>query len=238
MYTSLTAVALAGFLASANIPEAPSFRTDYASARQAVLAEGKPMAVFLAKGAAADLGLEVRQLLASKYVCVYANVETAEGQKLAKSFEMGTGVVISDRTGKLQAFRHEGSLGAEELKARLVKYADHDHVVRSTESVAPAGTTLAYASCPGGVCGVAVGGYAVASGCSGGSCGVPYSGGYAMGYGGCSTGSCGVPYYGGGYAYGSCGSGGCGGYAYSSCGGGSCGGGKSCGGGRGGRRCR
>jgi hypothetical protein len=221
----MTAVALAGFLASANIPEAPTWRGDYQSARQAVIAEGKPMAVFLGKGAAADLGLEARQILASKYVCVYANVDTAEGQKLAKSFEMGTGVVISDRTGKLQAFRHEGDLGADELKARLVKYADADHVVRSTETVAPAGTTLAYASCPGGVCGVAVGGYAVAAGCSGGSCGVAYAGG-------CAGGSCGGGYSGG------CSTGGCG-HAYSSCGGGSGGGCKSgCGGGRGGRRCR
>jgi hypothetical protein len=212
MYTSMIAVTLAGMLTSTTTREA-GFRDDYKSARQAVLSEGKPMAVFLTKGKAEDLGLDAKGVLAKNYVCVAVNTETAEGQTLARAFDMtsGTGVVISDRTGTLQAFRHEGNLSAEELKARLTRYADAEHVVRTTETVAGAGDTLAYASCAGG------------------SCGAGHS--YGCTSGGCSTGTC--------YT-GTCHSGGCG-YASSSCGGcgSSCG--KSCGhsrGGRCGRGCR
>jgi hypothetical protein len=215
MYTSMIAVTVAGMMASATTREA-GFRDDYKSARQAVLSESKPMVVFLTKGKAADFGADAKGVLAKDYVAVAVNTETAEGQKLARAFDMtsGTGVVISDRTGTLQAFRHEGNLSAEELKARLTRYSDADHVVRTTETVAGASEYLAYAG----------------GSCAGGSCGTGYAYGYSTG--GCSTGTC----YSGSCSGGSCHSG-------STCGscGSSCGSGRSCGhsrGGRCGRGCR
>jgi hypothetical protein len=54
---------------------------------------------------------------------------------MARAFEIqGSGLVISDRTGEKQAFRHEGSLAGEDLTRALKKYADPNVVVYTTQT--------------------------------------------------------------------------------------------------------
>src|SRR5262249_28557257 len=115
MYTSLILFALA-------VPGADEGLTwvrDYQEARQQAASKSKPLAVFLARGRAAaekvardGLSAEARRQLASNYIAVAIDTSTEQGRGLAERFEMptGQGLVISDRTGRLQAFRHEGEL--------------------------------------------------------------------------------------------------------------------------------
>jgi hypothetical protein len=44
------------------------------------------------------------------------------------------GLVISDRSGKIQAYHHDGGLAASDLAAKLERFADPDLEVQSTES--------------------------------------------------------------------------------------------------------
>ena len=88
-----------------------------------------------------------RDLLRSEYVCVYVDRDRRAGRELAESFEMGDGpgLVLSDRRGDSQAFRHEGTLDDDALERQLRKYSDPDRVVRRTETGAVA-TTSYYAA--------------------------------------------------------------------------------------------
>jgi hypothetical protein len=142
MYTSILMLALS-VTPSADLTS-PSWFTDYATASRQSMAAKKPLAVILGTGEAGwekldregRLTTEAKGLLADKYVCVYVNTETPSGQRLAKAFEMpnGRGIVISDRTGDVQAFRHEGDLSNRDLVRYLERYADPDRKVRATES--------------------------------------------------------------------------------------------------------
>jgi hypothetical protein len=141
MYTSFLLVALSGLVAPADTTASPAWLTDYSKASQIVARANKPLAVFL--GAQADkvssegqLSPEAKQFLADNYVCLHIDPATAQGKQLASAFEMpgGIGIVISDRKGKVQAFRHEGSLDNTSLVRQLVYYADPQVVVRATES--------------------------------------------------------------------------------------------------------
>ena len=172
MFTPISAMALLAALSS--IPEVPVFKTDYRLACLATASEKKPMAVFLGKGAdgwkkgvrGGTIDPAVGRMLASKYVCTFIDTDTAEGQRLAKAFELNgtTGLVVSDRSGGLVAFRHDGELPADELTRRLTRYAEPEYVVRTTEKVAaPAGM---YSAPAGYAPGCATGGC-----CAGGCCG-------------------------------------------------------------------
>jgi hypothetical protein len=144
MYTSLT-VALASLLVSAT-PDAPSWQSDYKSARQAAERDQKPIAVFISRG---DTGYEqlgqggklttaAQSLLKDKYVCLYVNLDTADGKKLAQNLEMTEkGIVISSRGGSLQAFRHEGDLSEDLMSRYLRRYSDPTRVVTTTETNPP-----------------------------------------------------------------------------------------------------
>ena len=144
MYTSILLFALTA--APAADLSTPSWSTDYFAASKQSARARKPLAVVLGSGEAGwdkldrdgKLTEEAKGLLASKYVCVYVNTDTAEGKRLAKAFEMpnGRGIVISDRTGDVQAFRHEGNLSSRELARSLERYADPDRPVRVTETTA------------------------------------------------------------------------------------------------------
>src|SRR6516162_7087789 len=132
MYTSFLMLALS-VAPSADLAT-PAWSTDYFAASKVSAAAKKPLAVVLGSGEAGydqldrdgKLTAEAKGLLASKYVCVYVNTDTTEGQRLAKAFEMpnGLGIVISDRGGDLQAFRHEGGLSNAQLVRNLERYAD------------------------------------------------------------------------------------------------------------------
>jgi hypothetical protein len=133
-------VALAGSLASANIPAQPTWLKDYREARQTAIDGKKPLAVFIGSGVTGweqvgKFDPKVYQLLNEKYVCVYVNTDTTTGKNLAKAFEVsGKGLVISDKAGTTQAFHHSGDLSGEMLQKALVRYSDTE-VAQGTESV-------------------------------------------------------------------------------------------------------
>jgi hypothetical protein len=147
MYTSMLLVALAGSPALANVEEAPVWLTDYGQAKKQGQNEKKPLAVFVAPGKSGwsklaqdgKLGKSIEQLLAQKYICVHVNSSTTAGQKLAADLQVdgGLGIVISDHSGQLMAFHHEGDLTKQKLKTYLKKFADPERVVETTETNPP-----------------------------------------------------------------------------------------------------
>lgn len=154
MYTSIMLFALAGYLPTAIVDQRSTWLSDYGVARRQSATEKKPVAVILGSGVlgwqklANDGGIssETKKALAD-YVCVYIDTAQEEGQRMAKAFEMtsGPGLVISDRGGGLQAFRHEGSLTNRELVKALEKYGDPERVVRATETDINQRTSYYYA---------------------------------------------------------------------------------------------
>lgn len=144
MYTSFVLFALAGVFA--NIPtsgEAMLFR-DYSLARRQSASVNKPLAVFIGNGISGwenvsqegKLDTDVHQLLSAKYVCLYVDINQLHGRELANAFEVlnGPALVISNRDGQVQAFRHEGSLSNAELGSYLRRFSSDEHVVRFTET--------------------------------------------------------------------------------------------------------
>jgi hypothetical protein len=131
----------------ATASESPSWETDYTSARMLGKKGSKPLAVFVGSGKDGwnrlsqdgQLGQDVKRLLAKKYICVYVDTELQAGRRLALELELpqGAGLVVSDHTGKYQAFRHQGDLPTEQLLQSLNRYADPKRVVRATESNQP-----------------------------------------------------------------------------------------------------
>jgi hypothetical protein len=147
MYTSLV---FGACLMSGSVPEmAPaslSWQSDYRAACQLGKREQKPLAIFVGSGPEGwhkvsqdgQLSPEARRLLADHYVCLYADTEKEMGRRLAGSLEVsdGPGLVLSDRSLGAQAFRHEGKLSGTDLEGKLRKYADPQHTVRRTETLA------------------------------------------------------------------------------------------------------
>jgi len=145
MYTSVVLVAVTSLLAHESlVPQRPAWLFDYSQAAQQGIARQRPLAVFIGSGDAGwediskegALGKQAKEVLRSHYVCVYLDTNKEEGRRLAKAFSIstGTGLVLSDKTGKLQAFRHDGDLEPSELRAYLNRYADPDRVAVTTET--------------------------------------------------------------------------------------------------------
>ena len=126
--TSLAAFALSGLLA-ASIPGQPAWTTDYRQALSAASEFRKPIAVFITKGSQTQLtkgeGLsaDAAKLLKDGYVALHVDTTTESGRKLAASFDMTEGLIISDKTGGVQALRHAGTVTPTELNGYLAKYA-------------------------------------------------------------------------------------------------------------------
>jgi hypothetical protein len=143
MCASVALFALAGFLVN-NVPASPSWHTDYLMARKLGKEDRKPLAVFIGSGKGGwnqlsregKLSSKISELLAAEYVCVYVDASRVVGKRLASEFEVadGVGLVLSDRTRAVQAFRHEGDLTETELLRQLKRYADPERVVRTTET--------------------------------------------------------------------------------------------------------
>jgi hypothetical protein len=142
MTNSLVLFALSGALAAATT-ETPAWHTDYGRARQLGRATGRPLVVVVGSGQEGwgqlskdgKLGQEVNRLLAANYVCVYVNAAETKGQTLAAALEItGPGLVISDRSGEVQALHHQGSLPETTLAEQLRRHADPTRVVQHTES--------------------------------------------------------------------------------------------------------
>jgi hypothetical protein len=131
--TSLAAFALSGFMATA-IPSQPAWTSDYRTALSAASEYRKPIAVFITKGSQAQLtkgeGLsaDAAKLIKDGYVALHVDTTTEKGQKLAKSFDLAEGLIISDKTGGVQALRHAGTVTSTELNGYLAKYAGAEPV--------------------------------------------------------------------------------------------------------------
>jgi hypothetical protein len=143
MHTSITLVAALATCLSAASPSAiPTWHNDYGEARTIGQNEKKPLAVVIGSGQAGyaklcqdgELNADAKRLLLSHYVCLYVDVGTPEGVKLAKALAVasGKGLVLSDRTGNLQAFYHDGDLSAADLTKALTRFSDANVVVKTT----------------------------------------------------------------------------------------------------------
>ena len=128
--TTLAAAALGGLLVSGSIAPQPAWQTDYRAALTRSVEEHKPLAVFIAPGghtkAVADgkIGIDAAVVLRQSYVCLAVDTTTADGQAVAGAFGLNEGLVISDKTGGVQALRHQGAVPAAELTKYLTTYSN------------------------------------------------------------------------------------------------------------------
>ena len=138
--TSFSAAFLTAWMTASHNPSLP-WQPDYPTAVKRAVEEKKPLAVFIGHGKSgkdnvdAELGQGTKEAktLAESYVSLYIDADTEAGKKLAVSFEISEGVVISNRTGDLQAVRHEGTVTKTELSDYLNRYAEPTRVVTTTE---------------------------------------------------------------------------------------------------------
>ena len=146
MYTSFAILALAGFLVTPSPTPKPDlvWWRDYQVAQERGAKEGKPLAVFVGAGQGGyhalaqegELNDTIKQVLAEKYVCVYLDTGSASQAKLIKSLAVtqGRGLVLSDRSGYIQAYHHDGGMAEAELATQLQHFADPDVEVTTTVS--------------------------------------------------------------------------------------------------------
>lgn len=124
---------------------APTWQVSYMDGLTQATVKKKPLVVIFGSGATAWTKVvrdgnpteQIMGLLNDQYVCVYVDVATPAGKKLAQSFAItgSVGVVISDRTGSTQAFWHQGDMTNATFTTYLQKYADPQQVVISTETI-------------------------------------------------------------------------------------------------------
>jgi len=143
MFAATLTIALAGVMASTGL-NSPSWHADYGSAQKLGREEHKPLAVFVGSGKEGWNrvirdglpGKDLTQLLAETYICVYIDTTLEAGKQLAAEFEIpqGPGLIVSDHTGKVQAFHHRGDLSSDQLLSYLRRYADPERVVQTTET--------------------------------------------------------------------------------------------------------
>jgi hypothetical protein len=142
MYTSLTCLALACTIPLTGL-NAPLVHSSYGDAKEASRRSGRPMAVFVAKANAVEpvlqegaLSAQARKVLAERYVCVVLDPSTMENRKLvdALGITQEAGLVISDRSGSVQAYHHNGKIGGDLLVRQLERFADPEVEVTTTQS--------------------------------------------------------------------------------------------------------
>ncbi|HEX4613585.1 MAG TPA: hypothetical protein VH092_35715 [Urbifossiella sp.] len=183
--TTFAAVMLSAALANEAVA-APAWETSYARAAETAIAQRKPLAVFIGRGEAGytrvvggDMPTDAGRLLASNYVALYVNTDTADGKTLATAFGVSEGLVISCRGCQVQALKYGGSVPAMDLAGYLTKYSATNVTVNTTER---AGTAVVAAPA------------AVVGGCANGRCGTVYPAGYSPNYfpgtSSCPTGRC------------------------------------------------
>lgn len=160
MNTAFVLAALSSFVLGA-APTTPTWNGSYVQAREQAAGK-KPLAVVFGSGQDGWTKLvhseESKKLLAEQYVCVYVDTTSDSGKSLARTFAINTpsGVVLSDRSGALQAYWHDGDLADPSLVRSLRKFGDPQVVVNSTEqegriSNYPA-APVSRPSCPTGNC--------------------------------------------------------------------------------------
>ncbi|MGE3804005.1 MAG: hypothetical protein AB7K24_04955 [Gemmataceae bacterium] len=136
MYALIVAMASVGAPADAQV-----WQTSYATAQQQAIQARKPLVVVFGAGNEGwkklnrdgDPAGNIADTFATEYVCLYVDTATEAGKKLAQQFQINNlGIVISNRAGDLQAFRHEGDLSRAALDRYLKRFADPDLVVTTT----------------------------------------------------------------------------------------------------------
>ena len=133
--TSLTATVVAGLFASGSIAGLPDWTESYGKAITQAGEKQKPVAVFLSPGEPTKLtngkglGTEALKSLKTDYIAVRIDTTTEHGKKLADAFGVAQGVVLSDRTGKQIALKHEGTLTPDELASYLSRFAGQKELV-------------------------------------------------------------------------------------------------------------
>jgi hypothetical protein len=144
LFTSILLVVSAGIQAPA-ATTAPEWKRDYATATSEGKNARKPLAVFVGRGSdgwaqvsdTGRLGPQARELLRDDYVCLYVDRDTPDGQRLATDLALSTegpGLVITDHSGELQAFRRSGQLSPEDLARWLQTCANPNRRVIRTET--------------------------------------------------------------------------------------------------------
>jgi hypothetical protein len=156
MSTSLAVLALAGFMAIPVPSPAPKpiWWRDYQIAQTKGAETRKPLAVFVGSGPGGyqaltkegELSDSVNKVLKESYVCVYLDTDTPSHAELIKQLAVtkGRGLVISDRSGGVQAFHHDGQMPTSDLSEQLQHFADLK--VEVTTTVSNANTRSSYYS--------------------------------------------------------------------------------------------
>jgi hypothetical protein len=129
--TSTLWVALAAAFASHAPTLSPAWHSDYREARDLGEREHKPLVVVIGSSntpwanlsKVAEQDESINRTLLSSYVCLFVDVDTANGDRLAKFFEMKQGLVISDKSGEMQAYRQAGELPANQVARALTDHA-------------------------------------------------------------------------------------------------------------------
>jgi len=136
--STLAAAAVTGLLSATSLGPTAAWQTDYRKALSIAAQQQKPVAVFIAPGgpdkliADGKLDENATKLLRQGYVALAVDTATPTGQELAASFKMTEGLIISDKTGGVQALRYDGPVPTVELNGFLTRYAQPTQVV-STE---------------------------------------------------------------------------------------------------------
>lgn len=130
MYTSVLLLTIAQICGTLSPP--PYWNRDYRLAWERAEAAQRPLAIVVNGGkngwngisTNGELGLEVRKLLAEKYICLYVDAAEPEGQDLAKSFKAAQlpTLILSDRSRAYVALRHSGPLESDQLVQVLQRY--------------------------------------------------------------------------------------------------------------------
>jgi hypothetical protein len=152
MLSSIVVVALvSNLLPGVVADEEIHWHTNYQQARAACVSGKKPMAVVAGMGLGGykklvregKLGEESTKQLRDNYICCYIDIETPEGKSLAAEFHLNNGgIVLSDKTGDLQAFYHQGTMADGDLVACLRKCADPNRTVQMTETLGSPRTSM------------------------------------------------------------------------------------------------
>ena len=81
-----------------------------------------------------QLSDSVKKILAESYVCVYLDSGSTRHAALIASLAVATGkgLVLSDRSGAIQAFHHDGRMAEAELAKQLQHFAQPNLKIDTT----------------------------------------------------------------------------------------------------------
>ncbi len=142
-----TVFALTTSLYSANVPQKVNWLTNYQMARTISADQKKPLVVIVGKGESGwdqviqdgKLDMNLMQKMARSYVYLYIDSTSEQGAKLAKGLDVhqSNGLIITNRSGDLQAFYHDGQIKQSQMENLLDKYQDIAQVITTTDTLQP-----------------------------------------------------------------------------------------------------